>query len=135
MVGANEKMKFTSILLLLSYFLSSHAQHNDGGISFRTVESLIYHPDLQKLHHRIRLTIKARGSQELSELLDGCEGLSNVVNQMISDVDGIGDVMDLVSYNIRLSYKTKNRRYKFYAGENRMLLNGRAWYIGLRMRI
>lgn len=120
---------------LISTSLHAWSQHNNPVISRSTLESMIYHPAPQKLHHRIRITIRVNGSEDLSDLIAGCDGLSDMVEEVMSDIDNVQDVQDLVAYNIRLSFRTKDRRYKIYIGENRMLLNGNAYYMGVRIKI
>ena len=89
-----------------------------------------YKAPLVKLHHRFRVTIKVRGNQ------DEDTDLGDAIDELLTDP--VEYLPELTMYNLRLSFKTKNRKYKLYVGRETMtkLTTGNGtYYLGLKIKI
>lgn len=124
-------MSFLTILTIPLFLMS----HTEPLLSPKTIESFQYHSPRIKLHHRLRITIRVHGSEELSDLLSDCSSLSEAIEDLGEEIDTMDDISSLASYNLRISIKTRDRRLKFYAGMDHLPLNGNAWYVGIRTRM
>jgi len=104
----------------------------------KTWKTFNYKASPVKLHHRFRVTVRVRTNQsEVDELLNDNNGdIFDAIDDALSDP--IDNVSDLVKYNIRASFKTKNRKYKFFVGKQTVPSNTNnlvgTGYLGVRIR-
>jgi hypothetical protein len=91
-------------------------------------DTFVYKAPPIKLHHRLRVTIRTKANQdEEINLDDAVEGILS---------DPLDYLPEVAMYNLRLSFKTKSRKYKFYIGrENMANMSNITYYLGFKMKL